>query len=147
MAYFVSAKDPYQGLCLFAVLPRYSKEKWSFHHQLCLSALIISLLKIKSYIPCGWNGVFGGGDQPLPPSPAHLLSTKAAWLLGESTCVSWLHGRVFFLSAGPLCHMGIAHVWEEYSAWPIWRLLYKYSIPPDATGNTAKQPPHGLACQ
>lgn len=134
MAYFVSAKDPCQGLYLFAVLPWYSRKKRRFHHQLCLSTFISALLKTKSCILCGWNGVFGGGDQPLPPGPAHPLSPQLP-------CVCAVVARqVFSLSAGPLCHMGIAHMWEEYSAWPIWSRLYKYSIPLDATGNTAKQP-------
>lgn len=130
MAYFVSAKDPFQGLYLFAVLPRYSRKKWSFRHQLCLCTLIMSLLKIKPCILCGWKGVFGGGEQPLPLA---LLAH------GFPVCAV-VARQVFSLSPGPLCHMGIAHMWQEYSAWPIWSRLYKYSIPLDATGNTAKQP-------
>lgn len=136
MAYFVSAKDPCQGLYLFAVLPWYSRKKWRFHHQLCLSSFIPAVLKIQSCILCGWNGRFGGGEQTLPPGPAHPLSTQPARL--PRVCCGGKAGS-FSFSRAPL-HMGIAHMWEEYSAWPIWSRLYKYSIPLDATGNTAKQP-------
>lgn len=98
MAYFVSAKDPYQGLYLFAVLPWYSRKEWRFHHQLCLSTFISALLIIKPCILCGWNGVSGGGEQPLPLalltlSPARLPRVyrggKKVFLFQQGPSATW----------------------------------------------------------
>lgn len=134
MVYFVSAKDPYQGLYLFAVLPRYSGEKWSVHHQLCLSTLITSLLKneITDPVWLKW-GVLEEGTSPKPCLTFHQGCVAAGgthrWVLGPSA--TWrlhvcgrntVHGpfEVFFINIQfPLTQRATQHSSPSCSCMPI----------------------------
>lgn len=101
MAYFVSAKGPCQGLYLFAVLPWYSRKKWRFHHQLCLSAFHFCSLKnqILRALWLKW-GVWrrGAAPSPWPCSPSLPAACRAS--LG----VPWW---IFLFHQGPSATWGL----------------------------------------
>lgn len=95
---------PIRDSYLFAVLPQYSRESWSFHHQLCLSALIISLLIIKS---CGWNGLFGGGELPRPPALLTFFPPRLRGFWGSPRVCRGSTEGFFFFQRGPSAAWGL----------------------------------------
>ena len=98
MACFVSARDPYQGLYLFAVLPLVFKRETEFPSPALHFRSYHFSLKNQIMHPAWLKwAVLEEGPAPRPAP----RSTEAAWLLGEPMSVSWLHRRVVFLQRGP----------------------------------------------
>lgn len=110
MAYFVSATDPYQRLLSVCCPPPVFRRGMEFPSPALLFCSDGSSLQNNIVHPVWLKwALFGGGDQPLLPSPAHLL---AGW---EPTRVSGLHRRDLFLSSfqqGPSVSWGL-HLWGK----------------------------------